>query len=83
MHDDSLSLGADPSDTSPSPPRSSSSHCRVIPTHPRSTSSHRPWTTFLPLAVVLGVSMIKEGIEDYKRHRQDWQINNRKVGAGR
>lgn len=40
---------------------------------------HRPWTTWLPLAFVLGVSMIKEAVEDYKRHKADNEINNRKV----
>ena len=44
----------------------------VIPTR-------RPWTTWLPLAFVLGVSMIKEAVEDYKRHKADNEINNRKV----
>jgi hypothetical protein len=39
----------------------------------------RPWTTFLPLAIVLGVAMIKEAIEDYKRYRQDVAVNNCKV----
>eukprot|EP00879_Flechtneria_rotunda_P025858 GHRR01027511.1.p1 GENE.GHRR01027511.1~~GHRR01027511.1.p1 ORF type:complete len:483 (+),score=131.33 GHRR01027511.1:452-1900(+) len=39
----------------------------------------RPWTTFLPLAIVLGVAMIKEAVEDYKRYRQDVEVNNRKV----
>jgi len=39
----------------------------------------RPWTTFLPLAIVLGVAMIKEAVEDYKRYRQDATVNNAKV----
>eukprot|EP00878_Enallax_costatus_P006567 GHUV01006885.1.p1 GENE.GHUV01006885.1~~GHUV01006885.1.p1 ORF type:complete len:874 (+),score=262.00 GHUV01006885.1:436-3057(+) len=39
----------------------------------------RPWTTFLPLGIVLGVAMIKEAVEDYKRHRQDVEVNNRDV----
>jgi P-type E1-E2 ATPase len=41
--------------------------------------SFRPWTTFLPLGIVLGVAMIKEAVEDYKRHRQDVEVNNRTV----
>mmetsp|Transcript_27778 Transcript_27778/g.60863 ORF Transcript_27778/g.60863 Transcript_27778/m.60863 type:complete len:1303 (+) Transcript_27778:244-4152(+) len=39
----------------------------------------RPWTTWTPLAIVLGVSLIKEGIEDYKRYKADKEVNNRPV----
>lgn len=47
----------------------------------------RPWTTFLPLGLVLGVAMAKEAAEDYKRYRQDVEVNARRVevfdaGAG-
>ena len=35
-----------------------------------------PWTTLGPLSVVLMFSMIKEGLEDFKRHSSDRQINN-------
>ncbi len=42
-------------------------------------SKRRPWTTWLPLGIVLGVSLIKEAIEDYKRYKQDHEINNREV----
>jgi hypothetical protein len=41
--------------------------------------SCRPWTTFLPLGIVLGAAMIKEAVEDYRRHKQDVEVNNRKV----
>lgn len=37
----------------------------------------RPWTTFLPLAFVLGISLIKEAVEDYKRYRGDLEVNSR------
>ena len=36
-----------------------------------------PWSTLLPLLVVLAISMGKEGIEDLKRHRADKLTNNR------
>ena len=35
------------------------------------------WTAALPFALVLLAGMIKEGIEDYKRHAADKIINNR------
>ncbi|KAG1671350.1 hypothetical protein FOA52_002960 [Chlamydomonas sp. UWO 241] len=41
----------------------------------------RPWTTWLPLAIVIGVSMIKEAIEDYKRYKADVEMNNRPVNV--
>lgn len=54
--------------------------------HSSSTCQHtscwvccRPWTTFLPLGIVLGAAMIKEAVEDYRRHKQDIEVNNRKV----
>ena len=37
----------------------------------------RPVTTFLPLAIVLGVSMAKEAVEDFRRYRSDCEVNNR------
>eukprot|EP01119_Soliformovum_irregulare_P013335 TRINITY_DN3531_c0_g1_i3.p1 TRINITY_DN3531_c0_g1~~TRINITY_DN3531_c0_g1_i3.p1 ORF type:complete len:1154 (-),score=411.04 TRINITY_DN3531_c0_g1_i3:48-3509(-) len=37
------------------------------------------WTTLGPLAVVLAITLIKEAIEDFKRHRQDKEVNNRSV----
>ena len=36
-----------------------------------------------PLAVILAVSAIKEGVEDYNRHRQDYIANNRSFGVVR
>ena len=39
----------------------------------------RPRSTFTPLAIVLGVSLVKEAIEDYKRHQADKKENGREV----
>lgn len=39
----------------------------------------RPATTFSPLVLVLGVSMIKEALEDFKRYRADKEVNARLV----
>lgn len=39
----------------------------------------RPWTTWTPLIIVLGVSMIKEAREDYVRYKADKEVNNRQV----
>ncbi|GAB4840230.1 Putative phospholipid-transporting ATPase 9 [Ancistrocladus abbreviatus] len=36
-------------------------------------------SAILPLVIVIGVSMIKEGIEDWRRKLQDVEVNNRKV----
>jgi phospholipid-translocating ATPase len=38
-----------------------------------------PWSTILPLAFVIGVSMAKEGIEDIRRGRSDKDVNNRHI----
>lgn len=35
----------------------------------------KPYTTWTPLVLVIGLSLIKEAIEDYKRHVQDRQQN--------
>jgi hypothetical protein len=45
----------------------------------RAATHLRPWTTFLPLLLVLGIAMLKEAIEDYKRYRQDVEVNKRGV----
>nr|XP_022321907.1 probable phospholipid-transporting ATPase IA isoform X3 [Crassostrea virginica] len=37
------------------------------------------YTTAVPLLVILSISAVKEIIEDFKRHRQDDEINNREV----
>ena len=41
------------------------------------------YTTIIPLAVILAVSAIKEGVEDWNRHRQDYIANNRSFGVVR
>ena len=43
------------------------------------TSPVSPWTTFGPLVIVISISMIKEGVEDYKRYVSDKDINNREA----
>jgi hypothetical protein len=40
----------------------------------------RPYTTIAPLVFVLGVSMVKEAVEDHKRGKQDREMNNRWAG---
>jgi len=39
--------------------------------------ARRPITTFLPLGIVLGVSIIKEALEDVRRHQADRAVNRR------
>ncbi|KAL6969722.1 putative phospholipid-transporting ATPase 9 [Sarracenia purpurea var. burkii] len=36
-------------------------------------------SAILPLVVVIGATMVKEGIEDWRRKQQDVEVNNRKV----
>ncbi len=43
--------------------------------------SSRPLTTFSPLLLVLGVSMAKEALEDFKRRQADRVVNRRTVGV--
>ncbi|KAK2375943.1 putative phospholipid-transporting ATPase [Trifolium repens] len=41
-----------------------------------------PYTTvsaILPLVIVIGATMVKEGIEDWRRKKQDIEVNNRRV----
>ncbi|XP_058193766.1 putative phospholipid-transporting ATPase 9 [Rhododendron vialii] len=40
-------------------------------------------SAILPLVVVVGATMIKEGIEDWQRKKQDIAVNNRKVKVHR
>ena len=41
-----------------------------------------PWTTVGPLAVIVGMVLVKEGFEDSKRHKADHEVRER-VGGGR
>ncbi|CAL0315296.1 unnamed protein product [Lupinus luteus] len=36
-------------------------------------------SAILPLIVVIGATMVKEGIEDFRRKKQDIEVNNRRV----
>ena len=38
-------------------------------------SALNPVTAILPLAFVLGVSMLREGLEDYQRYKSDVKTN--------
>ncbi|XP_043717420.1 putative phospholipid-transporting ATPase 9 [Telopea speciosissima] len=40
-------------------------------------------STIIPLIIVIGVSMVKEAIEDWRRTKQDIEVNNRKVKVRR
>lgn len=37
------------------------------------------YTTITPLTIVLVITMIKQGMEDWKRHRADTEMNNRRT----
>lgn len=37
------------------------------------------WGTILPLALVMGVTVVKDGLEDIKRHLSDREVNNSKT----
>jgi P-type E1-E2 ATPase len=39
----------------------------------------QPFTAILPLLFVIAVSMIREGYEDFQRHKTDNQVNNSSV----
>ncbi len=36
-----------------------------------------PWSTIGPLLIVLTVTLVKEGVEDWKRHKSDAEVNSR------
>lgn len=38
-------------------------------------SAFNPITAYMPLAFVLGVSMLREGLEDYQRYKSDVHAN--------
>ncbi|XP_052199623.1 putative phospholipid-transporting ATPase 9 [Diospyros lotus] len=40
-------------------------------------------SAILPLIIVIGATMVKEGIEDWRRKQQDIEVNNRKVKVHR
>ena len=42
-------------------------------------SAMNPITAILPLAFVLGVSMMREGLEDYQRYKSDVKTNRKTV----
>ncbi|GAA0151878.1 primary active transporter [Lithospermum erythrorhizon] len=42
-------------------------------------SPYSPVSAIVPLLVIISATMVKEGVEDWKRKQQDIQINNRKV----
>jgi len=44
-----------------------------------SISTNDPLATIIPLSYVILLGMIKEGIADYKRHKQDKQVNSQPV----
>ncbi|KAK7301524.1 hypothetical protein RJT34_12390 [Clitoria ternatea] len=36
-------------------------------------------SAILPLSIIIGATMVKEGVEDWRRKKQDIEVNNRKV----
>lgn len=45
-------------------------------------SPTNPYTTLIPLCVVFFITIIKQGIEDFKRHQADTAMNNRVASVG-
>ena len=39
-------------------------------------SAISPWTTLGPLAIVISISLMVEGVSDYKRHKNDAEMNS-------
>ena len=48
---------------------------------PLFSSSLNPYSTLIPLILVLGVTMIKDGAEDMKRHRSDKRVRRTRERA--
>jgi hypothetical protein len=44
-------------------------------------SPTNPYTTLIPLTIVFCITLIKQGIEDFKRHKADTAMNNRKASV--
>ncbi|XVF42961.1 hypothetical protein PTKIN_Ptkin02bG0001900 [Pterospermum kingtungense] len=44
-----------------------------------SLSPYSAISAIIPLIIVVGATMIKEGVEDWRRQQQDIEVNNRKV----
>ena len=51
--------------------------CGVLETLPKVTTTNGVPTYALPLLFVLGVTAVKDAIEDYQRHKADEEENNR------
>ncbi|CEM36626.1 unnamed protein product [Vitrella brassicaformis CCMP3155] len=48
---------------------------QLLPLNVSPTSS---WATIVPLSIVLFVTMVKDGYEDWRRYKNDVKVNNRK-----
>lgn len=47
------------------------------------TSPLSPYSTLIPLVIVLLVTMVKDGAEDLKRHKSDKRVSEREIVAER
>jgi len=54
----------------------------VVQTIP-SVSPLSPWTAWMPLGMVIGISMVKEALEDLKRRKNDRIVNNKRCKVWR